>query len=180
MTLKPLLPTGNQSSDDDPELDDLLGCHGGSSFGLNVANPQPGQTYKWIRKAGRDIAYYRRLGGTVVQKGDPEWSVGSKMLKDMGATPIDDSDIYEDVVLMKFPEEAIRQQTEREQAKSQAQLRSGAEEYVSQATAAELRASGSRPSRFAERNHRLDFHTGLGEDSPISDTWTPDDGVVDR
>jgi hypothetical protein len=182
LALKPLGPDGSRDGNDDPELDDVMGCHAGSTFGLNVSNPQPGFVYKWARKKGSDIAYYRRRGGQVVQTDDPEHSVGSTYIEDMGASPVDSADIYEDVILMRFPEEAIRRQTEEDLAKSQDQLRSGADEFVNQAheRPGEIEFSGGNPTRFAKRGHRLDFSTGYSADSPKVDTWTPDKGIVDK
>jgi hypothetical protein len=179
MVLKPLNPNGSYDGDGDPELDDLHGCHSGTSFGLNITNPQPGFIYKWPRNTTRDINYYRRLGYTVVKAEDPEWSVGSKTPGDMDATPLDSSDIYNDVILMRAPEEAVRQQVEREQAKTNSQLRSGAEEFVSQANPAEIAASGGLPSRFAKREHRMDYRAGDSDQSPLVRQWTPDRGIVD-
>jgi len=179
LNLKPLSPEGNRDGNDNPELDNLVGCHVGTSFGLNMTNAQPGYVYKWSRSKPRDINYYRRLGYTVVKAEDPEWSVGSKVPGDLDATPLDSSDIYEDVILMRAPVEAVRQQAEREQAKSNAQLRSGAADFVSQATPAEVAFSGGSPTRFAGRKHRLDYTTGYSSESPAVDRWTPDKGIVD-
>ena len=81
--LKPLSPEGNRDGDDNPELDNLMGCHTGTAYGLNITNPQPGYVYKWPRNKARDINYYRRLGYTVVNAEDPEWSVGSKVPGDL-------------------------------------------------------------------------------------------------
>ena len=179
LTLKPLNPDGNREGNDDPELDNLSGCHSGTSFGLNLVNKQPGYIYKYPRNTARDINYYRRLGGTVVKTQDPEWSVNSKVPGDMDPTQLDSGDIYNDVVLMRFPEEAIRQQVEREQVKTKNQLRSGAEEFVSGANQAEIAASDGVPSRFAMRQHRMDYRAGFVEESPLVDQWTPDKGIVD-
>jgi hypothetical protein len=182
LTLKPLNPDGNRDGNDDPELDNILGCHTGSTFGLCVANPQPGFIYKWARKRGGDINYYRRRGGQVVQTGDPEHSVGSTYIEDQDSSPVDSADIYEDVILMRFPEEAIRQQTEEDRAKSDAQMRAGADEFVNQAheRPGEIQLSGGKPTRFARSDHRLDYSTGYGIESPKVDTWTPDQGIVDK
>jgi hypothetical protein len=95
----------------------------------------------------------------------------------MSPTPLDSADVYEDVVLMWAPEEAVRQQAEREQAKTASQLRSGAEDFVSQATQAEIEKGNTR---FAGRTHRMDFRAGHSEASPLVDQWTPDQGIVDK
>ena len=41
LDLKPLSAEGNRSGNDYPELDEMVGCHAGSSSGLNIV-PRPG------------------------------------------------------------------------------------------------------------------------------------------
>lgn len=179
LNLIPLNSEGNRDGGDNPELDNMIGAHTGTSYGLNVTNPQAGYVYKWPRNQAKDINYYRRLGYSVVRAEDPEWSVGSKVPGDLDATPLDSSDIYQDVILMRAPEEAVRQQVEREQAKTKNQLRSGADAFVSNATPAEIAFSGGAPTRFAQRKHRLDYRSGYSSESPLVDQWTPDKGIIE-
>jgi hypothetical protein len=177
--LKPLSPEGNADGNDVPALDQMTGCHKGTSYGLNLGNPRPGYTYVWERRKGPDILRSKQRGGTVVDRGDDDYPVAATLTGGLEATPLDSAEIYNDLVLFRYPEEAVRRRREQEQAKANAQLRSGAEDFVSQATQAELEYSGGGPTRFAGRRHRMDFRAGFSEDSALVDQWTPDKGIID-
>jgi hypothetical protein len=178
LNLKPLDHKGNRDNQDFPELDEMVGCHTGSSFGLNVV-PRPGFVYVWERNKGPDILRSKQRGGTIVQTNDDDYPAARIIADEGHPTSLDSAEIYEDLVLFRYPEEAVRERLERERGKAEAQLRSGAEDFVSQATPAEIAHSGGAPTRFAGRRHRMDFRTGLSEDSQLVDTWTPDKGIVD-
>jgi hypothetical protein len=179
MNLKPLNSEGNRDGNDHPELDEMVGCHTGTSYGLNLGRARPGHTYVWERRKGPDILRSKQRGGTVVEKGDDDYPVSATLTGGLEPTSLDSGEIYEDLVLFRYPEEAVRQRREREQAKANEQLRSGAEEFVSQATQAEIEYSGGGPTRFAARRHRMDFRAGHRDESPLLDQWTPDKGIVD-
>jgi hypothetical protein len=177
--VRPLSPDGNRDTNDEPTLDNMVGCHSGGSFGLNITNPQPGYIYVWERRKPQDILRARQKGGTVVLSEDPEFSVSSQLVGGFEATPLDSSDIYNDVVLVRYPEEVIRKRREQETERSKAQLRGSAEEFVSRATNAEIQFSGGKPSRFARRDHVTEVRSGFDENANLEEVWAPDRGIVD-
>lgn len=180
LNLKPLDPQGNRDGNDHPDLDDMVGCHTGSSAGLNMGRTLPGHVYVWERRRGPDILRSKQRGGSVVETSDEDYPAGRAMAGGLEATALDSAEIYNDLILFRYPEEAVRQRREQEDAKARAQLRSGAEDFVSQATPAEIEYSGGGPTRFAGRKHRMDYRTGFSEESPLVDQWTPDKGIVEK
>ncbi len=70
---KPLQKFSTNLGDDDPRLHpDILGCHRGDFFGLNVVNPQPNYIYYHCRNKLSIINNFRRRGWRLVKPGDPE------------------------------------------------------------------------------------------------------------
>lgn len=171
--LTELTPEGNIRTDD-PNLDSMVGCHKDQFVHLNILNPQPGMEYCWVRNTGRDKMLYRQKGYRVVGADDPEMAAMNQVMAD-GPTPLDSSDVYGDVILMKAPAEAVRQIRGREQAKAQAQMRGGAADYADKAAAIEEQLSRGLPPRFRRRDHILEFKDG--QENTV-DVWQPEDGII--
>ena len=172
--LKPLTSEGHIDTED-PDLDNMIGCHTGNFIGLNVLNPQPGFEYIWERNTGQSIARARMRGGQIVQADDPERAAMSKLMSSHGRTSMDSSDVYGDVILMKYPEAAIRSIRAKEQAKAQAMMRGGAAEYAERASAIEEQMSRGMPSRFKRRDHALQSRDS-GDN--VVDQWSPGGGII--
>lgn len=180
LVLKQLKPSGKPDGDDHPELDDMIGGHTGISSGLNIGKGLPGYEYVWIRNEDSSHILYRHRGGTPVLKDDEDYAAGSVYADYSRPSSVDSTVIHSELALYRIPIEAIRRRREEEQAKSEAQLRSGAEEFVSQATPAEIATSGNLPTRFASRRHRMDLRVGPSEEHTLVEQWTPDKGIVDE
>jgi hypothetical protein len=175
--LKPASPDGNTTGDSE-DFDNVLGCHTGPHAGLNVFNPQAGWVYVHERNTPVDQMAARAKGGIPVQGDDPEYLQLRNMHQD-GPQPIDTSQIYNDCILFKYPEERIREIREQEQRRAQAMMRNGSDDFMGRVTAAEQEMDPrGRGTRFAFSDHRMDF-----KDEKTGDTWdewTPDQGIINR
>ena len=174
LTLTPLTPEGNLLTDD-PSLDGMVGCHSGPYIHLNVINPEPGFEYIWERNTGRDKMAARQRGGRPVGANDPEMAAMNALMDDGGPTPIDSSYVYGDVILHKYPIEAIRRRRENEEAKNSAAMRDGAALYAERAAGIEAQLSRGLPSRFARRDHGLEYKDA--QDHTV-EHWVPTDGII--
>jgi len=171
--LTPLTPEGNRDTDD-PDLDNMVGCHTGPYIHLNIIDPQPGFEYCWKRNKGRDKLLALQTGWRPVGDNDPEMAAMNKIMTDSPGS-LDSSDVYGDVILMKAPAEAIRRIRDREQQAAKAQMRSGAEDFADRASAIEQQLSRGFPSRFARRDHGLEYRDA--KDQTV-DHWRPEDGII--
>ena len=115
LELAPLDPYGNIESDD-PDFDNMVGCHTGSYMGLCILNPEPGFEYIWERKTVHDIMRAKMRGGIEISSEDTESVAINKMVGE--AISIDSSNVFKDVIAFKYPVEALRAQREQEQAKA--------------------------------------------------------------
>lgn len=172
--LEPLDDRGNVRSDD-PDLDDITGCHQGNFFGLNVVHPQQGFHYVWERNTQQDRLRVRTRGGEVVQAGDPELAAFETAATDRD-TQMDSTNVFGDVVLVRYTEDAIRRVREGEQEKARNMMRSGARDFMDRATRAEREIAGGQATRFRRGDHRLDFEDASGA---VVDQWVPSDGIVE-
>lgn len=175
--MRPLSESGSQVSDD-PELENMIGCWPGPMIGLNIRNPRPGCEYTW--ELMKDYFRVCRLeGGQAVQSTDSDSGVMS-YLQDTGTqpgtrpTPLDSTCNNGELFLVRWSVEKVREKHERENAKSLAMLRGGAEDFVQKASAAE-KASSARPTRFRRSDHALNYE---GNDGRVVEVWQPDQGII--
>jgi len=173
--LEPLSEEGRIQTDD-INLENMIGCHKGVYMGLNVVNPQPGYSYVWERRKPGDILRARQQGGQVVTREDPEYAA-LNTLEDDYSTPLDNSDVYQDVVLVRYTDESIRRRREQEAETAQEMFRGGAAQYASRADQLEKTYSRGLPTRFQRADHSIDFE---GEGGETVDHWSPDQGVIVR
>lgn len=171
--LRPLTPRGTIQHDlSDTEI---IGNHKGVFGGLNVANPQPGFAYQWERNTPRDLFLARQRGWQVVQTGDPDgaaWQLTDEVDSDR-PTPLDTSDVFNDVVLVRTPEDNYRRLIEERLEANRTQLSNSDGHFLDGATDAE-RSTGHRQgqsvaTRWASREHS----TNLMEGDVVKDTVAP-------
>jgi len=174
--LEPLDELGNKERDIDEEFDTMVGCHTGTFFGLNVYNPEPGFEYVWERDTQKDKLRCIREGGRPVDANDREFAAVRHVLGAEDGAPLDSLNIFNDVVLFKYPESAIRRKREQEQNKAQSMLRGGAQSFTDRATEAERMFAHGRSTRFARADHRNDFEDSSGN---LVDQWNPDKGIIE-
>ena len=176
--LEPLNSEGNKEPDGEEEdFDRMVGCHTGNFAGLNLYNPQEGFDYVWERNTERDKLRCLQQGGRMVDANDPEFAAIRSMLGANEAAPLDSLNVYNDVILFKYPESAIRRKREQEQQKAQRSMRGGAQAFIERANDAERAIAGGRATRFARSDHRDDLEDGSGN---IVDQWTPDKGIIEK
>jgi hypothetical protein len=173
--LEPLDEEGYRRTDE-PSLDGMVGTHTGAHVGLNLLAPQEGMEYVWERNNPADILRARQQGGQVVAAEDPERSV-MREATDVDYTPLDSAEIYKDVVLVRYPAEAVRRRREHIQQKSEALQRGGARDFADRATSMERELAQGLPTRFRRADHRVDFTDAEGQ---LVDQWTPESGIIDK
>ena len=177
--LEPLDEEGNKDPgyEVDDDFDDMVGCHTGNFFGLNVFNPEPGVEYVWERNTDRDKLRCIREGGRMVDANDREFAAVRHVLGASEGAPLDSLNIFNDVVLFKYPESAIRRKREQEQEKARNRMRGGAQAFADRATEAERAISPGRATRFARADHRQDYEDTSGN---LVDQWSPDSGIIEK
>ena len=168
--LTELTTEGNRPLDE-VGLESAIGCHTGQFVHLNVTDPEPGQTYVWERREGRAQMQARQRGGRPVGASDPEMIAMNTIMAADGATSLDSTSVYGDVILYKYPEDAIRRIRENESVLNNAALRDGAGMYAEQARAIETQLSQGLPTRFARKDHGLAFENLEGN---VVDRWAPE------
>ena len=174
--LEPLDEHGNREADIDEEFESMIGCHVGNFYGLNVFNPEPGYEYVWERATDKDKLRCIREGGRPVDAQDPEFAAVRSVLGANEGAPLDTLNIFNDVVLFKYPESAIRRKREQEQEKARIKLSGGARAFADRATEAERMFSPGRATRFARKDHQIDYQ----DSGNVSvDQWSPDKGIID-
>jgi hypothetical protein len=171
---------GNRNPDLGVE-DQVVGCHVGAFAGLNLYNPQPGWEYQWMNNPSReggspaDSLAIHVLGGHVVQGGDTEFAAFNKM-EGMEASPLDTSNMFRELVLVKVPQAKMHQRRMENLEKNAKMMRAGPEEsFVNRASHLEgERYSDRGPTRFAMRGHQTTFN----HDRDTVEVSLPDSGIV--
>ena len=171
--LQELTPEGNTQTDGYVEI---RGGHRGFFTALNVGNPQPGFEYEWSVNSARDIQLARMKGWRQVQGDDPEMAafrmsvLGDHDDSDQ-PTPLDTSDVFQDVVLMRMPSERLARIRSEQDAERTASLEGGATAaFLQGARADEIMAGQGRNTRFTHGVHGIE-HT---EGGTVVNQWTPD------
>ena len=159
--LKPMSPNGsfNERTDDDAEI---VGCHKGFYGGLNIANPEPGFTYQWIRNDPRDVYLARQRGWQAVDTegtDKPAFMLGINGDDSETPTQLDTAAVFQDILLVRMPEETHQRINEELREKAKAQLRNGTDAFLDGADAAEMATGrterGRLPTRMARAEHGL-------------------------
>jgi len=173
---EPLAPDGSRDLD---TVEETLGCHGGPYAGLNVGRPQPGFVYSWPLNDPRDLLRARHRGGQVVNGDDPEFAMYQELGDDY-STPLDTSQLYKDVVLLRTPTEKVRERREAEAKKAEIQSRGSVQDYLDGASDLEAEYGGrgrrAGPTRFVGDEHMTEYEN----DGSTASVWTPATGVVRR
>ncbi len=157
--LKPLKPNGHLN-EDTPEGADIAGTHKGFYGGLNVANPEPGFTYQWIRNDPRDIYLARQRGWSVVDCNGPDKPAYMLAGNESDApTQLDTAGVFKDIIFVRMPEDKHRRLHEETRLQSEAQLRGGTDAFLDGASDAESATGhtdrGRVPTRMARSEHGL-------------------------
>ena len=158
-------------------FEETVGCHTGPYAGLNVANPQPGYEYCWQINDPREILRSKMQGGTVVQGSDPEFSVYQN--EDPTQTPLDTSQLYKELVLIRTPIETVRERRLKEQQRAEVMARGSVSDFMDQASPAEAdygRRDGRGPTRLTRADHSIEHET----DGRTEEIWSPSSGIVRR
>ena len=179
--MTPLDPEGNADLTQHGVYEYSVGNHEGDFIGLNVINPQPGFEYLWLHNPNRtdasmgDALAIQRLKGHIVTGEDPEYSVLDKM-EGVDKQFLDTCTGFRELVLVRVPEEVIREKREREHQANMKMLQSGpAETFVEQANPLERQLYGNKgPTRFSRSTHITEFDEG----GQTKELHTPDSGIV--
>lgn len=167
-----LTPEGNIPTEDGVEL---RGGHKGFFTALNVANPQPGFEYEWPLNTARDVQLARMKGWRQVQDDDPEMAafrmsvLGDHDDSDQ-PTPLDTSNVFQDVILMRMPSEQLAKIRADQEKERKAVLEGGATaSFLRGARSDEIMAGHGRQTRFARGDHSVERMEG----DNVVDQWIP-------
>ena len=177
--LEPVDSDGNSPSEEDADYGHTVGCHTGNHMFLNIHNPLPGYHYVWERKNANDLRRAVLKGGQVVKSDDPEMTAADRAAGADIVTSLDSLAEYNELQLVRYPEEAMRKIREAESNKAAKMLRGGDESFVNSATAGEMAPEWNPrgvKTRFATSQHRTEFKGDGGE---TVDQWTPDKGILE-
>ena len=174
-------PEGNTDMTQHGVYDYTIGCHEGDFVGLNVRNPQPGSEYIWMLNPNRagsnmgDALAIQRLQGHIVTGEDPEFSAMEGM-EGVDKQFLDTCSSFRELVLVRIPEEVIREKREKECKANIDMITSGpAETFVEQADPLERQLYGNKgPTRFSQSTHITEFDEG----GQTKELHTPDSGIV--
>ncbi len=167
-----------QIDTDNPDYDNIGGSHQGAFEYLNVANMQPGFEYIHERNTRADRLRIRRNGGQAVQGDDPEHSAMDSIMgldDGLGPTSLDSTNENAELILVRYPAEAVRRKREAELAKANAWRRGGAASFADNVGALERQLSDGRPSRFRRADHSIDMQDA---NSMLVDQIVPDEGIL--
>ena len=158
---------------------DIIGVHAGDYAGLNIVNPQPGFHYQWAKADPTSRMIEAQKGGQPVQAGDtdhPAYKLGIVYDESDTPTPLDTAEVYQDVVLMRYPEEVIVERRRQDADKSLRAVSEADNTYLNGASPAELASGQGQRTRFAQRRHNLQVQD---ESGAVQKQWTPDLGILD-
>ena len=158
---------------------DMIGVHTGDYAGMNVCNPRPGVTYQWAKRDATSRMLEAQKGGEPVLMGDedhPAYELGVVYDESDTPTPLDTAQVYNDVVLYRYPEEAIASRQAKDAAASLRQVREADSAYLHGASPAELATGQGQRTRFAERRHRMELQDETGA---VRESWNPEHGILD-
>jgi len=159
---------------------DIIGVHTGDFAGLNIVNPQPGFHYQWVKNDPTARMTEAQKGGRPVHAGDqdhPAYELGLVYDESDSPTPLDTAQVYKDVVLMRYPEEAIAKRRAENEERALQAVSKADQSYLQGASAAELASGQGQRTRFAERRHNLSMKD---ESGAVRQQWTPDRGIIDN
>ena len=157
----------------------MIGVHAGDYAGLNIVNPKAGFHYQYPKADPTSRMLENQKGGQVVMQGDddhPAYELGLLNDKSDTPTPLDTAQVYQDVVLYRYPEELI---AARRQEESDASLRALSQidkQYLDGASGAEVAAGQGQRTRFAQRRHNMQIQDGSGA---VLKSWSPEAGILD-
>lgn len=179
--MTPLDPDGNADMSEYGIYDQTIGCHDGDFIGLNVRNPLPGSEYVWLLNPNRqgagmgDLLAIQRLKGHIVTGDDPEFSCLDSM-EGVDKQFLDSCSTFRELVLVRVPEEVMRNKRELEHAANLKMLKSGpAEAFVERQTDLERSTYGNKgPTRFRQTTHSTEFDEG----GQTKELHIPDSGIV--
>lgn len=108
--------------------DEVVGAHRGHHAALNIKNPQPGFRYYYERRDANKVLVKKNEGWEVVQANSPErW--GDNLPEDV-QKELDGVRAYQDVILLRIPEEKYRQNREHLRELAEASRRGSDREYL--------------------------------------------------
>ncbi len=166
---------GNRNMTGEGIEEQMVGCHTGNFAGLNI-HPQPGFEYKWLvdpdsmgnRSMSGRIAIQHQ-GGQIVQAGDSEFAAFQKMDNLAGqASSLDTAVKFNELVLVRIPEERARKDAEANATENLRRLRADPSEgFAAGMTVEEQQLSPRGPTRFRTASHQMTFKHG-GQDVEVS------------
>lgn len=133
-----------------------VGCHRGAYEALNVRNAQPGMIYYYAARR-RGVLRFLNRGWEVVLDSDPErWGAE---LPDKVQAQLGGEKAFQDVVLVRAPEDLVRAENDEKAAQARAALNGSEQAYFDQGrrVASMIRGGSGKDIYYATREHGLHF-----------------------
>jgi len=172
--LTPLKPDGSGRAWESSPNEEIFGTHRAHAAGLNIRNPIPGYEYAWGSRDPRRHLIDRQRGYEVVRDTDPDgpaWRSGAIDPDHNAPTPMDTSEVYQDVVLLRIPAARLTENRRLEEAERIASLRAAERSFIDQMTSEEMLSGHGRNTRFAHSSHGFQVRDG---DDVIESHQIPD------
>lgn len=136
--------------------ENTIGTHTGRHEALNVRNPQPGYRYYYPRRGASEIQAKLNQGWRMVRKEDPEsWGIDLRDISGETLPEMDGLMAYQDVVLMKIPEEKYRILQEEKQMRNKVMLHGPTDEYLSRGESLAARVESTDPLYHKLKQHAI-------------------------
>lgn len=158
---------------------DIVGSHTGDYVGLNVANPQGGQVYQWVRNDSTARMIEMQKGGQPVLQGDPEFPAYQLGLSDDDSdrpTALDTATVFKDVVLFRYTEDNMAERHRQDAQRAEQAISRAGDQFLHGASPAELASSQGSRTRFARREHTLNMRDESGS---VRRQWNPDRSILE-
>lgn len=156
--VKPLSHRGNVI--DEVTGEEVYGCHKGVAAHLNIPNAQPGRIYFWGSIRPNRQRHYRLHGWRPVSADDPERHANPMDIHSVG-TPLDSSQVSNDVVLMYMDEPRYAEHRERIEERTRARSTDIRESFEQKGREVQMSLQQRyRPSAslyFARSDHGLSY-----------------------
>jgi hypothetical protein len=137
--------------------EDTIGSFSGSHESMNVRNALPEHTYYYCHNERNRLIRFLNRGWEAVGSDDPE-QFGTQLLDERIRSQVDGMREYQDVVLLRIPNETLRKYRDRQAAERVDPLAANENQFFAEGQELERRGFRSRggPLRYASNDHGME------------------------